>query len=150
MPVPSTQHAQATVETLFHRLIDEGFNRGDLAVIDEIVAPEFVEHQRGAHGGIDGVKGTIDFLRAAHPDLVLKIEDTAVASDTIWARLRCTGTQTGALPGLPATGKPFTIDVMDICRAENGKLVEHWGVADQLGLLEQIGALPSPAAGGHI
>jgi predicted ester cyclase len=149
MHAPFAQASPVTVASLFHRLIDEGFNRGDLAVIDEIVAPGFVDHQRGLRGGIEGVKGTIAFLRAAHPDLVLSIEDSAVAGDMIWARLRCTGTQAGALPGLPPTGKPVTIDVIDICRAEDGRLVEHWGVADQLGLLEQLGALPSPASGSH-
>lgn len=142
----STESGAATssaAEILFRRLIDEGFNHGKLDVIDEIVAPGFVEHQRGLRGGIAGVKGTISFLRAAHPDLVLAIEDMAVGGDKVWARLRCTGTQTGPLPGAGVTGKPFSIDVMDICRAVDGKLIEHWGVPDQFGLLEQLGLLPS-------
>jgi len=50
--------------------------------------------------------------------------------------------------GMPPIGKPFTVTVMDVCRFANGKMVEHWGVADQLALLAQIGALPRPPQGG--
>jgi predicted ester cyclase len=53
----------------------------------------------------------------------------------------------GPFMGMPPTGKPFTVTVMDVCRFENGKMVEHWGVADQLALMEQIGALPEPPQG---
>lgn len=134
----------ATAESLFRRLIEEGFNRGDLSVVDEIVAPGFIEHQRGLRGGVDGVKQTISFLRGAHSDLVLTIEDTAVSDDRVWARMRCTGTQTGSFFGREATGTPFTIDVIDISRAADGKLVEHWGVPDQFGLMEQLGLIPNP------
>jgi len=58
-------------------------------------------------------------------------------SDTVWARSRATGVD-------PRSGKPVTIDVVDICRFADGKLVEHWGVPDRFALLHQIGALPPP------
>lgn len=145
MDTTVTSGTTASAVSLFRRLIDEGFNHGDLTVIDEIVAPGFVEHQRGMSGGIEGVKQTISFLRAAHPDLVLTIDDLAISGDTVWARLHCTGTHTGPFFGMEATGKTFTIDVIDICRAGDGKLVEHWGVPDRFGLLEQLGLFAAPS-----
>ena len=65
--------------------------------------------------------------------------------DRLWARLSARGTQQGTFAGVPPTGKPIAITVMDECRFKDGKIVEHWGVADRLAALAQIGALPKPA-----
>ena len=130
------------------RVIEEGFGEGRLNVLDEVMAPGFVEHQAGiSPATVDGVKRSISSLRAAFPDMTLRIEEIVVSGDEAWARSTGRGTHRGPFMGLPATGKPFTVTVMDVCRFEDGKMVEHWGVADQLALMAQIGALPRPPQG---
>ena len=135
---------------LFTRLIDEAFNAGDLKVLDELVAPDFVEHQfespqRPARAvGPAGVARTIRELRAGADDFHLAIEESSVTGDTIWVRLRATGTDTHGQLGRPPTGKGFEITVIDVARYTNGQMVEHWGVPDRLGLLLQLGLFGSP------
>ena len=87
--------------SLFTRVIDEAFNHGDESVLAELVAPSFVEHQfetpqRPARAvGPEGVARTIRQLRAGADDFHLAIEDTSISGDTVWARLRATGSDTG-------------------------------------------------------
>jgi predicted ester cyclase len=127
------------------RVIEEGFGEGRLNVLDEVLAPGFVEHQAGiSPATVEGVKRAISALHAAFPDMKLKAEEIVTSGDKAWARSTGRGTHGGPFMGMPPTGRPFTVTVMDVCRFENGKMVEHWGVADQLALLVQIGALPKP------
>lgn len=136
------------------RLFDEVFNAGNLEHVAEFVSPQFVEHQfespeRPAQvTGPEGISRLVRHLRAGADDLRYDIEDAAVDGDTVWLRLRATGTDNGGQLGFPATGTRFSISVIDILRAENGQLVEHWGVPDRLGLLQQLGhvRLPGPTA----
>jgi predicted ester cyclase len=128
-------------EANYRRLIDEGFNQGNLSVVDELVAPGAVEHQRGGgRDGLEGAKKTINFLRTAFPDFKLTIEDLVVDGDKVWARQRGGGTNLGSFMGRPPTGKTAFIEVFDVCRFQDGKMVEHWGVPDQLGMLTKLGA----------
>ena len=78
---------------------------------------------------------------ASIPDLHLEIQDTATSGDTTWFRIRATGTNDGPMWGRPATGRPIDITVMDVMRVADGRMVEHWGVADRLAVLKQIGAM---------
>ena len=132
----------------FRRIIEEGFSKGNLSALDLVVAADFVEHQqvRGLPPGLAGLKAMIRGLRAVLPDLTLTIEDLTVDGDKVWARLIGRGTHRGPFFGQPGTGKTVTIDVMDLARFENGKLVEHWGVPDRFSLLEQLDLLPKPQA----
>jgi predicted ester cyclase len=125
----------------FRRLI-EAFSTGDLAVVDELVAPECVEHQRGNNPGAEGAKEVIRTLHRWMSDFSLTIEDLVADGDRVWTRNRARGVITGSVMGNPPTGRTVEIDVIDIGRFENGRLVEHWGIADQLGLMLQIGAVP--------
>jgi predicted ester cyclase len=135
-------------EAVFQRLIEEGYNKGRLDVLNEIFAADFVEHQAGiVPPTADGVKGSIAFLRAAFPDLTLSVEDSIASGDKTWARMIGRGTHQGPFMGAPPTGKSFQITVIDVCRFKNGRIVEHWGVADQLSLMRQIGALVRPPQG---
>lgn len=140
--VSSVSVPEANIVT-FRRAIDEGWNRGNLEAIDELFAPDFVEHQRGIAPGREGVKGSIRALRTAFPDLHLAVEDVAAAGDRVWFRLRGTGTHDGPFMGLPATGRRIDITVIDIGRVVDGRLVEHWGVADRFSVAQQIGLVPS-------
>ena len=138
--------SQEQMKEAFRTVIERGYNAGRLEALDEVFAPDFVEHQAGIlPPTVDGVKGSIAFLRAAFPDLRLTIEEIIASGDKTWARITARGTHQGPFMGVPPTGRSFAIAVMDECRFEDGKIVEHWGVADQLALMAQIGALPKPA-----
>jgi predicted ester cyclase len=125
----------------FRRIID-AFSAGDLDAIDELVAPGCVEHQRGNNAGSDGAKDVIRTLHRWMTYFSLTIEDLVVDGDKVWSRNRARGINTGSVMGNPPSGKAVDVDVFDIGRFEGGKLIEHWGVADQLGLMLQIGAIP--------
>jgi predicted ester cyclase len=112
------------------------------------MAADCIEHQNGAPGnGPAAVKEVVTGLHESFPDLELHIEDIAAVGDCVWARAQARGTDTGGVSGMPPTGRKFAIDLIDVVRFHDGKIVEHWGVADRLGLLQQIGALPEPAQG---
>ncbi len=124
-----------TIETtdrnlaMYRRLIEEGFNQGNAAVVPELLTEDFVEHQNDGPGsptGVDAVTAKIRTLRTACPDFSLTIEDIVAEGDRVWARLRGRGTNTGPFIG-PPTGKEMSIDVIDICRFRDGRIAEHWG-----------------------
>lgn len=124
----------------FRAIIERGFSEGDLTVADEVCAETLIEHEYLSRTDIPGpqiLKAQIEDARRSIKDLKLTIEAIVEAGETVWARSRATGVD-------PRSGKPVTIDVIDICRFADGKLVEHWGVPDRFALLHQIGALPPP------
>jgi predicted ester cyclase len=134
-------------DQLYRRLIDEVFNQGRMEVADELVAPHAVEHQRGGMGdGPDGVKRTAAALRSAFSDFSLTVQDLVVDDDTVWARQRGGGTNSGSFFGHPPTGKTAYIEVFDVVRFEDGRVVEHWGVPDQLGMLAALGLVELPGS----
>jgi len=139
-------------EKRYRRLIEEVFNQGRMEVADELVAPNAVERQRGGAGdGPEGVKRTASILRSAFRDFSLTIEDLVVDGDKVWARQRGGGTNTGSFFGHPPTGITAYIEVFDVVRFEDGRIAEHWGVPDQLGMLMALGLVappgrPTPAA----
>jgi predicted ester cyclase len=134
----------ADPEHVVRRLIDEGFSNGRLEVCDELVADDCAEHQDFGPGhapGAEGVKAVIRSLRDAFSDFHLTIEDLVVAGDTVWTRNVATGTHDGIFAGNAPTGRPIRVDVFDVLRVVDGRIVEHWGVPDRLGALIQIGAM---------
>lgn len=124
------------------RLIEVGFGQGDLSVLDELMADGITEHQRGNRSGRDGAKAVVRTLHAWMSDFSLTVEDIAVSGDTVWTRNRGRGVHTGSVMGHAPTGRSVEVDVIDILRFEDGTVVEHWGIADQLGLMIQVGAMP--------
>lgn len=126
----------------FRRIIEDGFGRGELSVVDELVSPDFQEHQRGAESGLESLKALIQQLRRWFPDLTYTIEDITQQGDTIWGRMQARGTNTGPIMGRPPTGRRLEIDVIDIIRFRNGRMIEHWGVPDEFGMMQQMGLLP--------
>jgi predicted ester cyclase len=141
MAIPSVTVSEVNIAT-FRRAIDEGWNKGNLDAIDELFAPDFVEHQEGIAPGRAGVKGSIQSLRTAFPDLQLTVEDAIADRDMVWLRISATGTHAGPFMGAPGTGRRIELTVIDIARLVNGRLVEHWGVADRLSVAQQIGLVP--------
>ena len=143
-----TSNPMISPEVAARRLIDEAFNQGRLEVADELIADGFVEHQvRGPEHppGAEGVKAVIASLRGAFSDFKLTAEEVAVVGDTVWMRNIATGTHDGPFMGHAATGRSIRIDVIDVMRVVEGRIVAHWGVADRLAVLLQIGAMRPPA-----
>ena len=134
-------------ESTVRRLIEEGFNGGHLAIADELTAPDFVEHQEFGpdHApGAEGVRAVIASLKRAFSDFHLAIDDLVVDGETAWLRMTGTGTNDGSFMGHPPTGRRMRADVIDIIRVKDGRMVEHWGVPDRLGVLFQLGLARPP------
>ncbi|WP_448810912.1 ester cyclase [Agromyces bauzanensis] len=126
------------------RLILEGFATGDPAVVDEVCAQDFVEHQFGLEASgpeaLDGLRSAIRGVHEMIPDSHYTIEDFAVREDRVWIRCVNRGTATGPFLG-PPSGRPVTVAVMDVVRMRDGRIVEHWGVPDRFAILAQTGVL---------
>jgi predicted ester cyclase len=136
-----------STEAVVRRLIEEGFNAGDLDVADELTSPDLVEHQEFGPGhapGAEGVRAIIVSLKRAFSDFHLAIGDLVVEGDTAWLRMSATGTNDGSFMGHPPTGRAMRADVFDVIRVEDGRMVEHWGVPDRLGVLFQLGLARPP------
>jgi steroid delta-isomerase-like uncharacterized protein len=139
----STQENKAIIR----RLNDEVWSKGQLDVIDDLIADKFVATVIGAPEQIRGPQGFREFVvmyRKAFPDLRLTTDEQIAEGETVVTRWTATGTHEGELMGMPATGKQATTAGININRVAGGKLVEGWGLFDQLGLLQQIGAVPMP------
>ena len=141
----STSPAAAVVERMLH----EGFASGNPDIVDELCAPDLIEHQFGLSGvgptAIEKVKRGIQTVHAAFSDLRFTVADIAQNADTVWIRAEVTGTHTGPFLG-PPTGKPVHFTVIDVATVRDGRIVEHWGVPDRFAILAQTGQLERPAA----
>lgn len=128
------------------RFLEEVMNRGNLAVIDELTSPDFVDHTAppGVPATNEGFKGFVSTFRAAFPDLHYTIEDELADGDRIVQRVVGQGTMQGDFQGMPASGKSATWQEIHITRFADGKAAEHWGVVDQLGMLVQLGFAQAP------
>jgi predicted ester cyclase len=136
----SAEHNIAT----FRRVIEEGFNKWNMATLDDCFASTYTEHQFDLPPTLEGFKGSIQYLHDTFSNFSLTIEDIVADGEKVWAHMTGCGTQTKEFMGRPPTGKSFTITVVDICRFEKGKIVEHWGVPDRFHLIAQLGLLPTP------
>ena len=125
------------------RMVDEVVNEGNIDLIDELLAPEFVDHSAppGVPPGREGAKLFMTALRHAFPDLHASVDDVIAEGDKVVQRTRARGTMKGELMGLPPSGKSASWEQIHILRFANGREVEHWAVSDQLGMLSQLGFL---------
>ena len=133
---------------LAHRFYADVMVGGDLNALDEILTPNFVDHEEGPPGtpdGIDGVKAFVTMFREAFPDMQVSIEDVMEDGDRVAVRATMTGTHDGELMGVPPSGNRVRLEMIDIVRIEDGRCAEHWGAADNLSLMQQIGAVQAPA-----
>ena len=132
-------------KTIVRRLFEEVM-KGNLAIADELIAADYAQHSVfGIPDGREGFKQFFMAFAAAVPDAHFVIEDVIAEGDKVVTRFTVTGTQTGALQGIPPTGKKFAMKGIDIFRVVDGKIVEHWDAVDQLGMLQQLGAIPTPS-----
>ena len=123
------------------RMVDEVVNAGNFALIEELLAPDFINHDvpPGVSPTREGTKALIAMLREAFPDLHATVDDVIAEGDKVVQRTTARGTMTGAMMGMPPSGKSATWQQIHILRFANGKQVEHWAVIDQLGMLQQLG-----------
>ena len=134
-----------TNTTVASRWYEEVFNAGNMALIDELFAPDFVDHDpSNPLPGLEGVRQLVSMYRGAFPDLRLTIEDEITEGDRVVTRFTGRGTHKGSLMGIPPTAKRVTITAIDILRFENGRIAEHWGNQDLLGMMRQLGVIPTP------
>jgi steroid delta-isomerase-like uncharacterized protein len=136
-------------KALVRRLVDELQNQHDLSALDRYVAPAFVDHSAERTGlGSANREGAKMFFQAFFegvPDLSAQIHEQAAEGDKVFTYKTFHGTHTGTFMGIPATGKTFSIDLIDVLTVADGQITDHWVVMDQLGLLQQLGVIPSLA-----
>ena len=134
-------------KAIARRFLEEAFGQGNLAVVDELVAPNHVDSGPGALPGMpsgpEGTKMLITAYRNAFPDLRFTIDEQIAEGNTVVTRWTAHGTHNGELAGLPPTGKAATVVGMSVDRIENGKTVESWGLFDQFGMMQQLGVIPA-------
>ena len=133
-------------QVLVERLFDEVINRGNLEVADELLASDYVDHgPMGEMRGIEAFKEIVRMWRAAVPDVNCAIENWFESGEMAAWNVHVTGTHTGEMMGIPATGRSFDYVTPNIARFANGKPTEHWADQGMFQLLTQIGALEQPA-----
>ena len=138
----STEENKALVRRWFAET-----DKGNDAIVDELCAPDYVDHSPplpGMGSGSAAVRRANAALGAAFPDTVHIIEDQIAEGDKVVTRLRGRATFTGEILGIPPNGKVVEITGVSIHRIADGKLVEHWANADLHSFMQQLGALPAP------
>jgi steroid delta-isomerase-like uncharacterized protein len=137
----------ADYKALARRWFAEVMNQGNEDVIDEITAPNFVDHDPlpGTSPDRDGLHDFVKQVRSAFPDLDAEIDDILVEGDRLAVRSTIRGTHEGDFMGIAATGKKVEVANYDFVRIENDQAVEHWGTIDSAALMEQLGAVPAGA-----
>jgi predicted ester cyclase len=120
-------------------------NKGYGAIFYEVTDPKAIDHSLppGMPQTVESTKLLYMMFRAAFPDLKYTVEDVIAEGDRVVQRQTAHGTMTGALQGMPATGKQATWTETLIVRFENGKIVERWASVDRVGMLQQLGLMPS-------
>jgi steroid delta-isomerase-like uncharacterized protein len=137
-----------TNKTVSRRFFEEVFSKGNLNVLDEIIAKDHVNSGPGTISGLpNGLEGTKQFVTAyrnAFPDIHLTIDEQIAEGDKVVTRWTGHGTHQGELAGLPATGKSTTVTGIVVDRLVNGKIAESWGIFDEFGMMQQLGVIPTP------
>jgi predicted ester cyclase len=135
-------------KAIVRRMIDELLNgQGNLDVADELFAPYYVGHNPASPvdtRGPEGVKVFASMFRSAFPDVHFSVEDQVAEGDKVVTRWRGSGTHQGDLFGIAPTGKGASFVGITINRIEGGKVAEEWQIFDALGMMQQLGAIPSP------
>jgi steroid delta-isomerase-like uncharacterized protein len=136
-------------KAISRRSFEEAWNKGNLAVIDEVVAANYVGHDPAIPNlrGPAGMRQLITMYRTAFPDIQFTIEDQAAEGDKVVTRWTARGSHQAELMGIAPTNKQATVTGIGIDRFVNGKIEESWGNWDTLGMLQQLGVVPTPGQG---
>ncbi len=125
--------------------IYDAFNTGDLSYVDDIMAPNMIEHQMmpGVESvGSEAFRQTVTMMRESFSDLRLDADHMVAEGDMVATLITMSGTQTGPMMGAPASGNQFRITGLDLVRFADGKAVEHWGYMEEVSMMEQLGMMP--------
>lgn len=141
---------EAANKDLFRRTYDEMFNQGNVDVAEELIAPDFINHEapQGLNMGPQSMRKLVTWLRSAFPDLHFEIEELVAEGDTVVGRLTMKGTHHGEFQGIAPTGRSFEQAQVHFVRFKDGKGVEHRAVRDDLGMMQQLGVIPMPGSVG--
>jgi len=137
-----------TNKQVVDRFVREVLQQGSKPAVDELVAPDFTSHSWPSTGdGRADLKAAIDRVAKGLADSEFVIEDTIAESDRVVVRLTSSATQVGEFMGMPASGKRYSIGEIHIFRLRDGQLVEHWDQIDVMGMMKQLGPMPSAGGG---
>ncbi len=135
-------------KTLAHRFFDEIADGGRFDRAAEIMTADYRHHDPGLppelQGSRDAYIGHFPMYTTAFPDMRIAVDDMIADDDKVATRWTLTGTHNGNLMGIPPTGKPVNVSAITIQRIADGKIVEGWTIFDALGMMQQIGVVPSP------
>lgn len=129
------------------KLLEEPW-KGNWRILDEVVASDYVGWSSGLHEPIRGRESLRERLQSyadAFPDARVTVQDQVVEDGKVATRWIARGTHAGDIADVPATGKEVTVSGVTISRLEHGRVVEQWVTWDRLGMLVQLGAIPTPA-----
>jgi steroid delta-isomerase-like uncharacterized protein len=128
------------------RLVEELVNKGDLAVVDEVFATNFVNHSpaTGTTPDREGIRQYITMVRSAFPDYHNVVEDLVAEGDRVAVHVTCRGTHRAQFMGIAPTGKSVAFPAVSIFRFAGGKVIERWNTTDNLVLLQQLGVVSPP------
>jgi steroid delta-isomerase-like uncharacterized protein len=143
----TSQQTQAESNKAIIRRYRQAHNQNDMAALDEIVAVDLITHSQlpNVPSGREGGKMVHQGAVVAFPDGKVTTDDLIAEGDKVVERFTLVGTHKGDFMGIPASGKQVRVTGMSIFRIANGKIVEHWGENDAMGLLMQLGVLPAPS-----
>ena len=127
---------------IVNRMTEEFWNTGNVAVVDEFYAPNYVGHDPGGLMDLEQFKQSAAAYFAAFPDLHITTDDLIAEGDKVVKRFTARCTHTGEFMGIPPTGKQITVTGNEIFRIAGGKIVEIWQSMDTLGMMQQLGVIP--------
>jgi steroid delta-isomerase-like uncharacterized protein len=131
-------------KAIFRRYFEEVLNTGDLTLVDELIAPNYVSHYPTGYdfgGGPDDVKQIVTMVRTAFPDVHFTVEDMIAEGNKVVGRWTFRGTHEGDFMGIPPTGRKAAVMGIAIYRIADGKIAEAWVAWDAMGLMQQLGAV---------
>jgi steroid delta-isomerase-like uncharacterized protein len=136
----------ATARELVQRVLNEG----DIPFADKVLSESYVEGSPMPGGTTDkaGAIAMFTMMREMTPDMHIDIEDVIASGNKVAMRSTMTGTDTAGMPGMPATGKPFSMGAMDVFTFDDdGMNSGHYGIYDIVGMMMQLGHIPAPPQG---
>jgi steroid delta-isomerase-like uncharacterized protein len=135
-------------KALYRRWFEEVVTGGNLAVADELLAHNYILHFPGMPGPVDraGHKQLVTMFRTAFPDWIETVDDVIAENDKVVVRVTGTGTHKADFQGIPATGRTVKAAGVGIGRMAQGRIAEAWGFYDAMGMMQQLGAIPSAPA----
>jgi steroid delta-isomerase-like uncharacterized protein len=134
-------------KAIYRSMIEEAFNKGNLRVIDEVVAPDYVLHDAapGMPQGPDAIRATVNAFRTAFPDLHVELEELVAEGDKVTARAVMHGTHEGPLFGMAPTHKKVAVPGLTMVTVKDGRVRESWVKNDVLAMFAQLGLEPPKA-----